>query len=214
MKLKKKWKGEDKIPLREKIKDKIIPDKSLKLRLEMAKKRMRLQIKKLDRAANQFTKRNKSLFAKIVKAYSKHDLLRAKVYANELAEIRKSKKQIIYTKLALEQISLRLDTVSEFGDIVSMLSPTIGVLKNIRKGIANTMPKAENELGNIGNLLNGIITEANQDTLVDIDFQTSNDAAKKILNEAAKFAEENIKQQLPEIPAGIPAVNTKVLSKT
>jgi len=173
---------------------------------------MQIQIQKLNKAAKHFSERDKLLFTKTVKAYSKHDLVRAKVYANELAEIRKTKKQIVDTKLALEQISLRLGTVSEFGDVVSMLSPTVSVLQNIGKGLVNTLPEAGKELGQIGNLLNGIIAESNQGTGLDIDFEAPNDEAKNILSEAAKVAEQNIKQQLPEIPTDIPTVRKKVLT--
>jgi len=207
-----KWEDEEKLPLHEKIKDKVRPPGSLKPRLDKANKRMQIQIQKLNKAAKHFSVRDKSLFAKTVKAYSKHDLVRAKVYANELAEIRKTKKQIMDTKLALEQISLRLGTVSEFGDVVSILSPTVSVLQNIGKGLTNTLPEAGKELGQIGNLLNGIIAESNQGTGMDIDFEAPNDEAKNILSEAAKVAEQNIKQQLPEIPTDIPTVRKKVLT--
>ena len=212
MKFAGKWENEEKIPLHEKIKDKVRPPGSLKPRLDKANKRMQIQIQKLNKAAKHFSERDKSLFTKTVKAYSKHDLVRAKVYANELAEIRKTKKQIMDTKLALEQISLRLGTVSEFGDVVSMLSPTVSVLQNIGKGLVNTLPEAGKELGQIGNLLNGIIAESNQGTGMDIDFEAPNDEAKNILSEAAKVAEQNIKQQLPEIPTDIPTVRKKVLT--
>lgn len=214
MKFAGKWEDEEKLPLHEKIKDKIRSPGSLKPRLNKANKRMQIQIRKLNKAANHFSERDKSLFAKTVKAYSKHDLVRAKVYANELAEIRKSKKQIMDTKLALEQISLRLGTVSEFGDVVSILSPTVSVLQNIGKGLTNTLPEAGKELGQIGNLLNGIIADSNQGTGMDIDFEAPNDEAKNILSEAAKVAKQNIKQQLPEIPTDVPKVRKKVLTKT
>ena len=210
MKFAGKWEDEEKLSLHKKIKDKVRPPGSLKPRLDKANKRMQIQIRKLNKAAKHFSERDKSLFAKTVKAYSKHDLVRAKVYANELAEIRKTKKQIMDTKLALEQISLRLGTVSEFGDVVSMLSPTVSVLQNIGKGLTNTLPEAGKELGQIGNLLNGIIADSNQGTGMDIDFEAPNDEAKNILSEAAKIAEQNIKQQLPEIPTDMPKVRKKV----
>jgi division protein CdvB (Snf7/Vps24/ESCRT-III family) len=214
MKFAEKWKNEENMSLHDKIKEKIRPPGSLKPRLENANKLLQIQIRKFERAANHFSERDKSLFAKTVKAYSEHDTLRAKVYANELSEIRKTKKQINDTKLALEQISLRLGTVSEFGDVVGMLSPTVSVLQNIGKGISRTMPDAGKELGQIGELLNGIIMESNQSTGIDLDFDTPNDAARSILNEASEFAEQNIKQQLPETPVDIPMIKEKVLTKT
>jgi division protein CdvB (Snf7/Vps24/ESCRT-III family) len=212
MKFSEKWKDEENIPLSDKIKEKIRPAGLLKPRLENANKRVQIQIRKLGRAANHFSERDKSLFAKTVKAYSEHETLRAKVYANELSEIRKTKKHISDTKLALEQISLRLGTVSDFGDIVGMLSPTVSVLQNIRKGISKTLPDAGKELGQIGDLLNGIIMESNQSTKMDIAFESPNDTAQSILNEASEFAEQNIKQQLPETPVEIPIVKEKVLT--
>jgi division protein CdvB (Snf7/Vps24/ESCRT-III family) len=208
-----KWEEkEEKTPFYEKIKDKVHPPSSLKPRLDKANKRLQIQIKTLYRAASRFSKRDKSLFAKTVKAYSKHDLVRAKVYANELAEIRKTEQTIMSTKLALEQISLRLNTILEFGDIVTMLSPTVSVLQNVGKGLTNTLPEAGKELGQIGDLLNGIIADSNQGTVMSLDFEAPNDEAKKILSEAANAAEQNIKQQLPEIPTDIPKVKKKVLT--
>ncbi|MBN1784744.1 MAG: hypothetical protein JW815_03300 [Candidatus Bathyarchaeota archaeon] len=207
-----KWEKEEKIPLHEKIKDKVRPPGALKPRLVKANKRMQVQIRKLNKAAKRFSERDKSLFAKTVKAYSKHDIIRAKVYANELAEIRKSEKQIMGTQLALEQISLRLSTVSEFGDVVNILSPSVDVLQNIGRGLSKTLPEAGKELGQIGELLNGIITDSNQGTGLDIDFEAPNDDAKNILSEAAEIAEQNIKQNLPEIPVDMPEVKKKVLT--
>jgi division protein CdvB (Snf7/Vps24/ESCRT-III family) len=207
------WKEKEKTSFRKQIKDKVRPPGSLKPRLDKANKRVQIQIRKLNRAANRFSKRDKSLFAKTVKAYSKHDLVRAKVYANELAEIRKTEQTILNTRLALEQISLRLGTVSDFGDVVTMLSPTVSVLQNIGKGLTNTMPEAGKELGQIGDLLNGIIAESNQSTGIDIDFKAPNDEAQKILSEAANAAEQNIKQRLPEIPTDIPTSREKILTE-
>jgi division protein CdvB (Snf7/Vps24/ESCRT-III family) len=209
-----KWQDEEKTPFHEKIKDKVRPAGPLKPRLDKANKRVQIQIRKLDTAGKHFSKRDKALFEKTVKAYSNHDLVRAKVYANELAEIRKSKTQIMDTKLALEQISLRLGTVSEFGDVVGMLSPTVSVLQNIGRGLSNTIPEAGKELGQIGDLLSGIITESNQSNSMNIDFDAPTSEAQNILSEAAQIAEQNIKQQLPEIPAEIPPVKEKVLTET
>jgi division protein CdvB (Snf7/Vps24/ESCRT-III family) len=207
-----KWENQEKIPLHEKIKDKVRPPGALKPRLDKANKRMQVQIRKLNKAAKRFSERDKSLFAKTVEAYSKHDIMRAKVYANELAEIRKSEKQIMGTRLALEQISLRLSTVSDFGDVVNILSPSVDVLQNIGKGLSKTLPEAGKELGQIGDLLTGIVADSTQGVGLEIDFEAPNDDAKNILSEAAKIAEQNIKQNLPETPVDMPEVKKKVLT--
>ncbi|MEM0313650.1 MAG: hypothetical protein QXQ41_03780, partial [Candidatus Bathyarchaeia archaeon] len=146
------------------------------------------------------------IFARIVDAYTKHDMARANVFANELAEIRKMEKMIMHARLALEQIVLRLRTVTELGDVVSTLGPAISVLRVVQSGMTNVFPEAERELGQISNLLSGIIVEAGQSTGLSINFETANEDAQKILAEAAAVAEQKIKDKFPELPAGIPSL--------
>jgi division protein CdvB (Snf7/Vps24/ESCRT-III family) len=64
-------------------------------------------------------------------------------------------------------------------------------------------PEAERELGQIGNLLSGIIIDAGQSTGLTLNFEAANEDAQKILNEAAMVAEQKIKEKFPELPAGI-----------
>ena len=120
----------------------------------------------------------------------------------------------MHARLALEQIVLRLRTVSELGDVVSTLAPAVGVLRGIRSGMASIFPEAEKELGQIGTLLSGIIIDAGQSTGLSINFDAANEDAEKILNEAATVAEERIKEKFPELPAGIPAVGEKATTTT
>ena len=193
-------------PLTDRIKGAVRPPGPLKPRLNVAVRRLDLQIQKLDQANERFSKRDKSIFARIVDAYTKHDMARANVFASELAEIRKMEKMIMHARLALEQIGLRLRTVSELGDVVSTLGPAVSVLRAVKGGMANMFPEAERELGQIGDILSGIIMEAGQSTGFSMNFETTNEDAQKILTEAATVAEQKIKEKFPELPAGIPSV--------
>ncbi|MCW3994514.1 MAG: Snf7 family protein [Candidatus Bathyarchaeota archaeon] len=193
-------------PLTDRIKGAVRPPGPLKPRLNVAVRRLDLQVQKLDQANERFSKRDKSIFARIVDAYTKHDMARANVFASELAEIRKMEKMIMHARLALEQIGLRLRTVSELGDVVSTLGPAVSVLRAVKGGMANMFPEAEKELGQIGDILSGIIMEAGQSTGFSMNFETTNEDAQKILTEAATVAEQKIKEKFPELPAGIPSV--------
>lgn len=202
----KKWEerqGEQ--PFAERIKGAVKPPGPLKPRLDFAVRRIELQIQRLDQATERFSQRDKSIFARIVDAYTKHDMARANVFANELAEIRKMEKMIMHARLALEQIVLRLRTVSELGDVVSTLGPAVSVLRTVKAGMANVFPEAERELGQIGNLLSGIIVDAGQTTGLTINFESANEDAQKILTEASAVAEQKIKEKFPELPPGIPS---------
>jgi len=203
----KKWEERrDEQPLTERVKEAVRPPGPLKPRLDIAVRRIELQVQKLDQASERFSQRDKSIFARIVDSYTKHDMARANVFANELAEIRKMEKMIMHARLALEQIMLRLRTVSELGDVVSTLGPAVGVLRAVKSGMANIFPEAERELGQIGNLLSGIIVDAGQSTGTTINFETANEDAQKILTEAAAVAEQKVKEKFPELPAGIPSL--------
>lgn len=209
----KKWGTLERVDRLSKIKGLIHSPGPLKPRLNDATKRIRLQVQRLDKATARFSERDKSIFAKVVDAYSKHEMARASALANELAEIRKMEKMIVQARLALEQIVLRLSTVSELGDVVATLAPAVGVLHNVRTGMGAVFPEAERELGSIGNLLNGIIIDAGQTGGLNIDFETANDDAQTVLAEAAAVAEQTIKNKFPQLPAPVPAIGEKILTE-
>ncbi|MFW6116956.1 MAG: Snf7 family protein [Thermoproteota archaeon] len=195
-------------PLTDRIKEAVRPSGPLKPRLNGAVRRIEMQIQKLDKAEDKFSKRDKSIFSRIVDAYKKHDMSRANVFANELAEIRKMEKMIMHARLALQQIVLRLRTVSELGDVVSTLGPAVGVLRAVKSGMSNVFPEAERELGNIGDMLSGIIMEAGEVGGVSMNFDTANADAQQILEEAATVAEDKIKDRFPDLPTEVPSGET------
>ncbi|HDN62783.1 hypothetical protein J7K52_02375 [Candidatus Bathyarchaeota archaeon] len=204
----KKWVNDN----RRGIRDVIRPQTPLKPKINLAIRRVELQIQKLNEAANRLAERDRALFEKIVKAYTEHDLQRANVFANELAEIRKMEKFMMHSSLALERVILRLRTVSELGDIAVTLAPATSVLQSIRKGISGIMPTAERELGEVGDLLNEIIVEAGQTSGMTLNFESVSEDARKILAEAAAVAEQKMKEKFPELPAGLTSA-TKVSTR-
>jgi division protein CdvB (Snf7/Vps24/ESCRT-III family) len=207
----KKWDSKrDDTPFQNRIKDAVKPPGPLKPRLDFAVRRIELQVQKLDQATDRFGQRDKAIFARIVDA----DTARANVFANELAEVRKMSRLIINAKLALEQITLRLRTVSELGDVVSTLGPAVGVLRSVRSGLVSVFPEAESELGEIGNMLSGIMIEAGQGSGMTLNFDTVNEDASNILNEAATVAEQRIKEKFPDLPQGMPSTPSSQTEKT
>ena len=180
----------------------------LKPRMDHAVKCLDLQMTKLDQATDRFAQKDRTLFAKIVDAYAKHDSAHANIYANELAEVRKMSKLTMNARLALDQVSLRLKTVSEFGDIVSNLGPAISVLRSVSVGLCGVFPEAENELGEIGNMLTGIMFDAGQGSGMSLNFNNVNEDASKILAEAATVAEQKVSANFPDLPPGLQSSTT------
>jgi division protein CdvB (Snf7/Vps24/ESCRT-III family) len=180
------------------------PPQPLKPRLDHAVRRLELQINRLDQASERFSQKDRSLFAKIVDAYAKHDTAHANIYANELAEVRKMEKLVMNARLALDQVVLRMKTVTEFGDLVSTLGPCIGVLRSVNVGLCGVLPEAENELGDISNMLSGLMFDCGTSSGMSLNFNSVNEDASKILSEAAAVAEQKISANFPDLPPGMP----------
>ena len=207
----KKWENKrEESSFTDSLREVVRPPAPLKPRMDFAIRRLDLQINKLDQASERFTQKDKALFAKLVDAYAKHDIARANVYANELAEVRKMEKLVMNARLALDQVQLRLRTVTEFGDMVSTLGPVIGVLRSVSIGLVGVFPEAERELGDIGNMLSGLMLDAGLNSGSTMNFDSVNEDTAKILEEAATVAEQKISANFPELPPGLP---TKVNSE-
>ena len=202
----KKWESKrDDASFVDSIRGVISPPPPLKPRMNYAIRRLNLQIQNLDKASERFSQKDKALFAKIVNAYEVHDSSRANIYANELAEVRKMEKLVMNAQLALDQVLLRLQTVTEFGDIVTTLGPAISVLRSVSAGLVGVLPEAENELGDIGNMLSGLMFDVGQSSGLNLNFNSVNEDAAKILNEAATIAEQKISSNFPDLPTGLTA---------
>jgi division protein CdvB (Snf7/Vps24/ESCRT-III family) len=108
----KRWEKNTDPTAYEKVKEAIRPSEPLKSRLMDSVKQIEQENQRLTLASQRFAERDKMIFNKVVEAYTSHDTARAKIYANELVEVRKMQKMIFSAKLALEQISLRMRTVT------------------------------------------------------------------------------------------------------
>jgi division protein CdvB (Snf7/Vps24/ESCRT-III family) len=211
----KKWESRrDETSFTDSLREVVHPPPPLKPRMDYAIRRLELQVNKLDQANERFTQKDKALFAKLVDAYAKHDTAHANIYATELAEVRKMAKLILNARLALDQIMLRMRTCTEFGDIVATLGPAIGVLRSVSACIGGVMPEAENELGEIGNLLSGLMFDAGLGCGMTMNFNNVNEDAAKILAEAATVAEQKVSANFPELPPALPTTPSSLKAPT
>ncbi len=187
--------------IRENIRGSLRSTGPLKPRLEQALRQINIQVAKLETAAIKLKDRDKKIFSKVVIAIQKHDMSYASVYANELSEVRKMHKMVTSAQLALEQITMRLSTVQELGDIVVTLSPAMSIIREVKGGLTSILPEAENEINEIGSLLSGILVDAGQLGGSTLNFEAANEEAENIMAEASAVAEERMKDKFPNLPA-------------
>src|SRR6188472_578172 len=175
----------------------------LKPKIEDAQKKLQLQISKLDGISNKMHEKDHLIFKRIVYAMQNHDSQYAKVLSNELSQIRKMNKMVSSAKLAMEQIQLRLNTITELGDVVVTLSPAMSVIKGIQGGLSSMMPEADQSFGQISDLLGNIMAGSSQIPSTEIansGITGIDDEAMKIIEEASTLIEENTKSKFPDLP--------------
>jgi division protein CdvB (Snf7/Vps24/ESCRT-III family) len=209
-----KWEKQNNQSFGGKVKDSVRNPGPLKPRLDLAVRQIQVQVAKLDSTSTKLRERDNSIFGKVVASLQKHDTQHASVYANELAEIRKMNKMVTQAKLALEQIVLRLNTITELGDIVVTLSPAMAVMRSVKQGLAGVMPEAEGEIGEISGLLSSILVDAGTVGGYSLNFEAANEDAERILSEASAVAEQRMKEKFPEIPSTLPSAEAGTETST
>jgi division protein CdvB (Snf7/Vps24/ESCRT-III family) len=181
--------------------DGIKPQAPLKPRIEEAQKKLQMQITKLDSISGRMQEKDQLIFKRVVLAMQSHDSQHARVLSGELSQIRKMNKMVTSAKLALEQIQLRLNTITELGDVVVTLSPAMSVIKGLQGGLSGMMPEADQSFGQISELLGNIITDSGQMPSAEIGtFTNTNDDTLRIMEEASAVVEMNMKSKFPDLP--------------
>ena len=137
------------------------------------------------------------------------DAARAAMYANECAQIRKMAKVTLQCQLALEQAALRLETVREFGQVASMMTPVAAVVRSVQGQITGVIPEVGFELGEIGEMLNSVVYEVGEASGANYEPQTASEEAQRILTEANTLAEHRMQQRFPDLPPTPSAVPQK-----
>lgn len=203
----KRWAGGPSVG--EKIKDVFKKKEPIKQKLVMADYKIRAMVSRLEVFIERLRERDRALFERVVDALTQGDEVRAAMYANEIAEIRKLVKQLTVTQVALEQVALRLDTVLTMGDIMSGLVPVLGVIKELRNVIKGIMPEISLELSEVEESLRDVVISAGEALGMPTGEIYTTPEARKILEEAKVIAEQRMKEKFPELPATVTAAAQK-----
>jgi division protein CdvB (Snf7/Vps24/ESCRT-III family) len=183
-----------------KVEDKLHPV-PLKERIEHASFRLHAQLEKLEHMYTRLHQRDTDLFQRCVGAQLSNDLGHARIYANECAEIRKIAQVVLGSQLALEKVILRLETVEEFGTIMSQIAPVMGIVKETKSKIAGIVPQVASELEEVNNMLGDLTVETGEVTANTLPIETTDTEARKVLEETGLIAEQKLHEHFPDLPS-------------
>ena len=195
------WANKPSTGIGEQIHGMVKKEGALKPRIENSIRVLNQPIAKLDGMERKLEEKDARLFQRIVQAQQNRDKVKSTVLANELAEIRKQEKMVARMRLSLEQVKLRLSTVTELGDVVTALGPAMSAMKSMKPALAQIMPEADAEFASMGETLGGLMSntfEGEFDTNVG-----SSEETDLILQEAAAVAGEEVGSKFPSVPVEI-----------
>jgi len=170
--------------------------------------RLSQQKRKLELLSQRIRAREASLFRSCTEAMNRRDSDRARIYANEIAEVKKECRIVNSELLRLEQIILRLDTLREIGSAFAQLEPTLEVVKEIAARLSEVMPEVSNEISHIGSTLDDAMIAFRIDAGSGPDYAPGpavprTAAGGEILEEASKVLRERLEEDLPAPPLSI-----------
>jgi len=193
--------------LSQKVLDRVKPETSLKNRISFAEKKLQLQITRLDETQQKLKQNHDRVFQKIVAAQKTGNEPRAKAYASEVQEIRKVRKVIGEARLAMEQIKLRLNTVSELGDVVVTLSPCMSLIKGLAPSISGFVPENNASMSELSSMLGNMISDSSLKTESIMESNQDSADTRAILEEVHAVLEGETKTNIPAPPSSNAANN-------
>ena len=201
------WNKPEGESISQKVMGKVKPEAPIKNKIDFAQKKLQFQISKLEVINKKLQKKHDTIFEKIVNAQRNNKPSYAQAYAGELTQVRKMKNMVSGAKLSMEQVKLRLDTVSELGDVVVTLSPCMAIIKGLSPSLSGVMPEANASMQDLSQILGDVMagssvggaadsmdigmnvsTEANSDTLA-------------ILEEAHSVIAGQTQTAIPDVPS-------------
>lgn len=172
----------------------------LKPRLDAVQKKIQAQIARLEELYSALKSKDEDAFRKLVASIKESNTQYSTVLSADLARARQMSRVVFLSRVALEKLAAKLSSVTDFGDLVIVLSPAMAVVKNLRSSLTPQVPEMEVELGIISELLSGILVDAGQVGGYTINFETANEEAVRLIDEASLVVEQKMKEEFPGIP--------------
>ena len=198
------WNKTDGESISQKVIGKVKPEEPIKNKIDYAQKKLQFQISKLENINIKLQKKHDSIFEKIVNAQRNNKPMYAQAYAGELTQVRKMKNMVGGAKLSMEQVKIRLDTVSELGDVVVTLSPCMSIIKGLSPSLSGIMPEANASMQDLSEILGDVMAGS---TVADTDSMNVSSGASAdtlaILEEAHSVIAGQTQTAIPDVPASL-----------
>ncbi len=195
------WNKEGGESITQRVIGRVKPEEPIKNKIDFAQKKLEFQITKLEGINEKLQKKHDTIFEKIVNAQRNNKTGYAQAYAGELAQVRKMRNMVSGAKLSMEQIKLRLSTVSELGDVVVTLSPCMAIIRGLAPSLKGIMPEASASMQDLSQILGDVMSGSSlaMGDSINIGVEPNADTLA-ILEEAHNVIAGQTKSTIPEVP--------------
>lgn len=129
---------------------------------------------------------------------------RAKILANELANVKKLRRTTQQSSNALEALVIRFSSITDLALILDTIDPTVEMIKGIQADLAKAIPSASMVLSEMSSVTADVLSSSEVRSEVGKIATPMDAEAINILNEIEGALETEAKAKLPEIPADMP----------
>lgn len=168
-------------------------DDTVKPKIASTIKEIELHKRELENLRSKLEARRKSLFDTTVRAMIAKDTPKAMVYANEWAELRKVGKVVYASELALTQVTLRLESIVDVGDVMAHMSMAFKILRRVNKTVQGLVPSLDQASNEINNTLTETMAEmGNVSPTISLNIQT--ESGEELVEQAKRLAEQRAEE--------------------
>ena len=165
-------------------------DIALKPRLDYATELVDTMLQILTQKRFNLDKNNAHLYAQIKES---------KYISNEFQKQLRIELEISRVVESLRQVRRCLDSVYVLGNILSVLTPSISIIRRARSQLYELIPETDIPLGELAVLLGSLIIDTAHLTNAIVDFEKANRQSEDLLAEAKLIADSKIYKQFPNV---------------
>jgi len=166
---------------------------------------LKRQSSRLNQVSGILRQRDKTLFDMINNAIQRKDMLRAQIYANELARVRNVQRTISQSQLAIDCIAIRLESFLDLCQVIAELKPVTQEINAVSQDVSQIMPQFTSDMVMLSNVASETLKSSalnyNQTGLDGI-FKIKSQEGTDILKEVTSMIESNLHSSFPEPPIG------------
>jgi division protein CdvB (Snf7/Vps24/ESCRT-III family) len=174
-----------------------------KARIGLALRDIEIQRRELEGLKARLSERRQKLFDTTVKALQEKNKAKAAVYANEHAEVRKVYRVVEASELALTQVSLRMQSITEIGDAMLHMDAAFKSLKQVSRDMEGVIPALDAASSGINSTLVETMAQMGQiSPNINIDIKTEN--TEDLVEQAKRYAEDQsqrLRESLNVVPS-------------